>query len=463
MERVIQQALQAAGDHASAFLWRRICRDLDGQLRVGVASREAAVAQRLVKRLSAEGLADVEWVPIQAQQSLGVQDRLLGVHALVWATPVTAALSAGERDLLSEFEQTGAPAQRVIVLADAHLLERLSDDPIREGHEVRERLEAILPDGWRLSEEAEVEGWLSELGAELGTLTSERKMDVSMLLIDDTYARSISAVEQCAAELEEIKTLLQAEDQALAEARRLGQRAAAHMLAAMRRQTEQLLVDLRDFLVRLESDLPDQVEAVEDADIVRRALAHWLNHVVEQWMSDRLAEWRIEVLRELEEVHLSEADVTRAELLVPALHPSNLHGESNWGRRLGATAALGGGAALLLFGLWIPGILALGGGVAFSALGAAAKEAATRKKLIETATDALRQMGADAERLLSDQIKQLEDGLAQLGDDRAAAKEADQEQRRRELTEHGARRETRLDELAAIRDALAAHLAEASA
>ena len=74
-----------------------------------------------------------------------------------------------------------------------------------------------------------------------------------------------------------------------------------------------------------------------------------------------------------------------------------------------------------------------------------------------------RQMGSDAERLLSDQIRQLEDGLAQLGDDRAAAKEDEQEDRRLDLTDRGARRENRLDELAAIRDALALHLSEASA
>jgi len=463
MERLIQQTLQNAGDHAGAFLWRRICRDLDGPLRVGVASREPAVAQRLVKRLHEAGTENIEWVTIQPEASLGVQDRLLGVHALVWATPVTAALSAGERDLLAEFEQTGAPDQRVIVLADAHLLERLSDDPVREGHEVRERLAALQPEGWALAEEVEVDPWLSELRTNLGDLTRERKNDVSHLLLDDTYARAVSAVEKCEAELAEVHTLLQAEDKALAEARRLGQRAAAHMLAAMRRQTEQLLVDLRDFLVELEGDLPGQVSAVAETDKVRRSLAHWLNHVVEQWMSERLSAWRLGVIRDLEEVHLSEADVTRAELLVPALHPSNLRGESNWGRRLGATAALGGGAALLLFGMWIPGIVALGGGIAFSAIGASSKDAATRQKLIETATDALRQMGTDAERLLSDQIKQLEDGLAQLGEDRAAVEEASQENRRRELEDHGSRRENRLDELAAIRDALAAHLAEASA
>jgi len=462
MERTVQQALQDAGDHGSAFLWRRICRDLEGPLRVGVASREPGVAQRLLKQLGHSD-AEVEWVSIQAQTTLGAQDRLLGVHAMVWVTPVTAAMSAGERALLTEFEGTGAPTQRVIVLGDTHLLEHLSDDPLREGREVRERLSALLPSGWGLIEASNVTGWLAELQSDLSALTRARKREVSRLLLDDTYSRSVDAVQQCEAELEKVQTLLLAEDEALNEARRKGQRAAAHMLAAMRRQTEQLLVDLRDFLVELEADLPAQVAAVPEVDRVRRSLAHWLHHVVERWMCDRLAEWRLGVLRELREVHLSEEDVTRAELLVPALHPSNLRGEANWGRRLGATAAVGGGAALLLFGMWIPGVIALGTGIAFSAIASASKDEATRKKLIETATAALRQMGTDAERLLSDQIKQLEDQLEQLGNERAAVQEAAQEPRRQELQQHSLRCRARLEELGAIRDALAEHLSEASA
>src|SRR5690606_23341216 len=111
--------------------------------------------------------------------------------------------------------------------------------------------------------------------------------------------------------------------------RRRGERAAAHMLGAMRRNTEQMLVDLREFLVRLEADLPAQVEAVDDVDVVRRTLAHWLHHVVEAWMSDRLATWRADVLQELLEVQVDEAEIDRAELLVPALHPPPVRGEPN--------------------------------------------------------------------------------------------------------------------------------------
>ena len=463
MERATQNALQAAGDHGSAFLWRGICLDLEGPLRVGIAARDSAVAQRLIKAMGSDAHGDTEWVSIRPETTLGAQDRLLGVHVLIWATPITAALGAGERALLEAFEGAGAPTKRAIVLADGHLLERLSDDPLREGREVRERLAALRPQGWEQVEEANVLSWLDGLRADLDTLIRARKVEVSRLLLEDTFRRSAEAVNQCESEFESIQTLLQAEDSALAEARHQGQRAAAHMLAAMRRHTEQLLVDLRDFLVVLEGDLADQVAAVNEVDRVRRSLAHWLHHVVERWMSERLADWRVGVLKDLKEVHLSEADVTRAELLVPALHPSTLRGEANWGRRLGATAAMGGGAALLLFGLWIPGAIALGSGIAFSALGSGSKEAATRKKLIETATEALRQMGVDAERLLSDQIQQLEEQLAQLGDDRVAEEEAEQEPRRAELAKHGQRCTRRLEDLISIRDTLATHLSEASA
>jgi hypothetical protein len=463
MERTTRDALQAAGDHGSAFMWRRICRDLEGPLRVGIAAKDPGVALRLMKVLGADSPGNTEWVSIRAETTLGAQDRLLGVHVLIWATPITAALGAGERDLLETFEHSGAPTERALVLADGHLLERLSDDPLREGREVRERLTALRPDGWDQVEEAKVLSWLDSLRADLGDLTRTRKRDVSRLLLEDTFSRSRDAVTQCQAELEKIQALLHAEDSALADARHQGQRAAAHMLAAMRRHTEQLLVDLRDFLLVLERDLPEQVAAVAEVDQVRTSLAHWLHHVVERWMSERLADWRIGVLKDLKEVHLTEADVTRAELLVPALHPSTLRGEANWGRRLGATAAMGGGAALLLFGMWIPGVIALGSGIVFSALGSGSKEAATRKKLIETAIEALRRMGVDAERLLSDQITQLEEQLAQLGEDRVAAEEAEQEPRRAELAEHGQRYARRLDELSSIRDALATHLSQASA
>ena len=105
-ERLIQDALHAAGDPGGAFLWRRVCRDLDGDLRIGIVAREELLAQRVVRALSRE--VDAELVVLRLEQtaddafspSLGAQDRLLGVHALIWATPATAPMAAGERDAM---------------------------------------------------------------------------------------------------------------------------------------------------------------------------------------------------------------------------------------------------------------------------------------------------------------------------------------------------------------------------
>lgn len=466
--RDVQVALQEAGDHASAFLWRRVCRDLEGELRVVVAAREPAVARRLVTRLQEE-LPTVAWVTLHLETqgdedgdpspTLGTQDRLLGAHALIWATPLTAALGTWERKALTALEEAGAPARRLVVLADAHLLARLSDDPEREGAEVRERVAALLPDDWPLEEEGALASWLRSVDEDRGALVAERQSAVSRLLLHDALRNLDEQVARATEEVERVEELLAAEDARLEEARRRGERAAAHMLGAMRRNTEQLLVDLRAFLVQLETDLPGQVDAIEDVDVVRRTIAHWLHHVVEAWMADRLADWRGQVLRELAEVHVDEAEIDRAELLVPALHPPPVRGEANWTSRIGATAAMGGGAALLVMGMWIPGLLAVTGGLAWSAFAQRSQEVATRRKLIETAIDAIRQMGSDAERLLRDQIVQLEEELDRLGDERAREIADTRVVQRTELQDQRVRRRARLEDVAGIREALAARVA----
>ena len=81
-DRALQDALGEAGDHAGAFLWRRVCRDLDGPVRVALLCRDDATA-RLADPVRA---ADdgVEWVLVPLGDSdgeevgLGVADRLVG-------------------------------------------------------------------------------------------------------------------------------------------------------------------------------------------------------------------------------------------------------------------------------------------------------------------------------------------------------------------------------------------------
>jgi len=459
MEREIQQALTDAGDHAGAFLWRRLCRDLDGALRVAVAAADASLADRIVKGRGAEWVflqpasLDVESDPV-----IGAQDRLLGCHGLVVPTPYASALGTGEREMLERLVELGAPTQRAVVLSGRHLLERMSDDPDGEAADVRSRVQLLMPEDWTLLDERELEGWLSSSRADVHPIARRRRAAVGRLLLDDSRTRADSTVSRAEAELAAVDALLAAEEEVLDTARRAGERAAGHMLAAVRRQTEELLVDLRAFLVDLERDLDPQVRAVEDLDHVRRHLAHWLDDVVEGFIADRVAQWRAAVLAELAEVEIEENDAARAELLVPALHPPPVRPEPDWPTRIGVTAAVGGGAALLAFGMWVPGVVAMGSGLAWSAIGQRARAAKTREQLVEAATEALRRMGQEAERVLSDQIAQLREELGRLGEYRAQAAADDRADRRAELDHQRAQRSRRLDDVTELRSTLNRHL-----
>jgi hypothetical protein len=157
------------------------------------------------------------------------------------------------------------------------------------------------------------------------------------------------------------------------------------------------------------------------------------------------------VLSDLAEIRLEEGAIDRAQLLVPALFPSPVRGDPAWGQRIGVTAAVGGGAALLLFGMWVPGLLAITGGLAWSALGRAAATAQTRRALTEAAVDAVRRMGTDGERLLRDQIATLEEELRRLGDDRATELAKGRTDTRTALEAERQTRRQRRDALAEIR------------
>ncbi len=422
-ERLVQDALEHGGDPAGAFLWRRVCRDLDGGLVVGVAARDGDLADRLVRRMAVEG---AELAPLRLEErddalrpTLGSIDRMLGTHAIVWATPASAALTAEERAGLRALLRTGAPERRAVVITGLDLLDRMSDAPRDELSDVIERARTLVGATFEVLTDRELPEWIERARADRVTLASERRREVAEILLRDARRRATDAVASAEAELARVDALLRAEDEALEVERQSGRRAAGHLLAAMRRHTEQVLVDLRSFLVALEQDLPAQIEAVPDLATVRHTLPHWLQHVVGSWMEDRLANWRAAVLLDLQDLRLDAAALDRAELLVPALHPPLVRSEAGWGQRLGVTAAVGGGAALLLLRLWVPGLLAVSGGLAWSALGRSALEARTRRALTDAAVAAVRRMSEDGERLLRDQIRAMEEEIEHLGEDRA--------------------------------------------
>lgn len=458
MERGIETALGSAGDFAGAAVWRQACRELAGGLRIAILGVDAEAAGRLAERLRTAAprvtFPVVALDPEAAEEAtLGAQDALLGVQAAVWATPITAALGHTERDAMDRLERL-VPVERAVVLTDVHLLQRLADDPEAEGAEVRARLTAIVPAGWSLVDLPEVKGWVDALAARRTAVTRGRRTAVARVLLEDARTRTEAALRESVEAVERAGALLEQEDAVLDEARRHGERVAAHLLGSLRAHTQRLVLDLRTFLQGLDADLGAQVEAVDDLATVRRVLPHWLDHVVEVWMDERLAAWRKGVLDDLAEIRIAEGEARRADLLPPSLHPAPLRAEGGWGRRLAVTAALGGGAALALVGLWVPGALVVGGGLAISLL-TREDPSTAHEHLVSSARGAVRRMASDAERLLTEQVDQIEGELASLGDREARSAEEGRAELRAGVIEQRAWHRNRVRELRQVLEALA--------
>jgi len=422
-ERRVQRALEAAGDTTSALLWRQVCRDLHGPITVGLLAADDASLRALRRRVEDLRRLDTRWVEIPVDDdasspSLGVEDRLLSCHVLVAATPYPRALGAQERARLAALAEV-APSARGVVLVGQELLDRLSDRPEEEAAEVFERALAVAPEGWPVVPEGELEAWLAPLLADRASRTRTRSERVARLLLEgarDSLDEERDALQR---DIDALRSLLDAEDAAIDAARRDGQRAAAHVLAAVRRHTDALLVELRAFLTELERDVPAQADTIDSVQVLRHTLPHWLHHVVEGWLSERLDRWRVELARDLDEVGVDRALAARAELVVPAMAPGPVHADGSWTSRLGATAAMGGGAALWIAGLWFPALLAVSGGLAWSTLGRPGRDAESRRNIVRAAVEALRTMAADAARLLTDQLRHVEQRLAALADEAA--------------------------------------------
>ena len=355
LDRRVHVALEAAGDTTSALLWRRVCSDLTGPLTVGLLSADASALRHLRSLVEALDNADVRWVEVPVDDdatgpSLGAEDRLLACHVVLAATSYTRALGSEERTRLAALAPV-APGARQVVLVGRNLLDRVSDRPEEEAAEVLERAQAVAPEGWPVVPETELADWLGPLLADRAPLTRARTTQVAALLLEGAAESLDAEWARHDAERAEVIRLLDGEDEALDAARKEGRRTAAHVLAAVRRHTDTLLVELRAFLTELERDVPDQAESIDALPILRRALPHWLHHVVETWLAERLERWRRELAADLEEVGVDKALATRAELVVPAMAPGPVHADGSWTSRLGATAAMGGGAALLLAGL----------------------------------------------------------------------------------------------------------------
>ncbi|MFK7928873.1 MAG: hypothetical protein AB8H79_11845 [Myxococcota bacterium] len=437
LQSSVDTALKHAEDPSAILVWRRTCRELASGPRVGVAALTASAAVRAVEHLSTAGtgvgMAALGFDPDEDSGDAPpmVRDALLGVHTVVWATAASQPLGARERTALRQIAGATGMERGLILIVDTHVLERMSDDAAAELQSVRERVAAQAPDGWRVcvQGDAELQTFFDVVRVDQEHLTRQRHHHVARILLDSAHrgleAGIVHEVEQVAL----LEASLASEDEALDRAREAGTRAAAHTLGVLRRRTEELRMDLREFLREIEADVPDQIGSLADVETARRVLPHWLEHVVQGWLRDRLASWRVQVQADLAHVRVADEALAHADLLLPAVHPAPIPSEGRWRRALGLTAGVGGGLVLVAFQLWIPALIAASGGVAWSMLdrdGAGPR----RERLQERAVDAVRQLGLDADRVLGEQLQRFEDQLSTLGESRAAKMETDRAEAR---------------------------------
>jgi hypothetical protein len=448
-DRELERALRAAEASSDALAWRQLCAALEGPLRVLVAGTDQAALSRAREVLRGSGVEPQVWLALNGPPRMGVVEHLRSCHAWIWVTPWTAALSTTERDLLAEARQAGAPQAFALALDGGHLLERMSDDPDRERLEVLSRLAALEAGPAR--DLREVEDLLDAWRGAQPELSAAQRAKVGALLRAEVQGRLASEAEAMQRQARLVQDQLDHLEGEVAEARSRALRVVNHLAASVRRHTAELLIDLRNWLITLEADLPAQIAAVPDTEALRRALPHWLQHLVEQWMIDRLGSWRAAVLADLRDLELDPASAPVAELLVPALHPGPLEAEADWTRRLGTTAALGGAAALFAFGQWAPGLVLLGAGLAFSSVRRGASEAQSRDRLRQTAEQALRALAADAPASLDAQLASLLSSLeawpAQVEQGARAERAAAMGPLRERLEQAQGRRRSLLDRL----------------
>ncbi|MFT7520960.1 MAG: hypothetical protein ACI9MC_003111 [Kiritimatiellia bacterium] len=427
-QHTVDEVLRVRSDGGPSVVWRRTCQELTSGPRVAVAALTAGAATRVVRRL-AKSHAEVSWVAVgldlgdNDSPGLGVLDALYGVHAVIWATSAGQPMGARERRALQAIDDASGPSVRAVVLVDTLVLDRISDDPDAELSDVRDRITALVSTEWTVLVESEgdpsVPSWVHGVQSGVSSLARGRMVRVAQSLLRDARLDLEHQVGNQASELSRYEALRAREDEALDRARAVGKRAAAHTLAAMKRRTEELLNDLRTFLTELERSVDSQINAVGDPAAARRVLPHWIEHVVQGWLRDRLAQWRLQVLGDLRHVRVAEEALAQVSLLTPALHPAPFPSEGRWNRALGLSAGVGGGLALAAFGLWVPALVALGGGVAWSVV-TRDNKSTSQAKLVERARGALRKLGTEAESVLADQLQRFEDQLATLGDDRAS-------------------------------------------
>lgn len=316
----------------------------------------------------------------------------------------------------------GAPSERAVWLVDLDLLAQISDTPEAEGEAVRARV--VASTSWPVIED--VGPWLV---AQATPDRRAREQQVAGFLCSQAACRARAEAEAETAAADAIERLLAESDASVEAAVSRARRDAARVLGAARRHAEAVRTDWDAFVTRLVDALPVEFAAVDDA-VLEDTLGPWLEHVVQGWLRDRLARYRGELLVDLAET--SDADATAcAAIAVPAVH-AGVRAERDWARRIGVTAALGGGLALLFSPAWPLGIAALGGTLWWTQSGVKVDRTARMDQTVR----ALHRVRFDVAARVAEQVEAIAQALDALADGRAtAAHDAVADTRARLVTE----------------------------
>ncbi len=339
-------------DPVAASVWTDALAYLRGPTRVAILGLDAGVVQRAARRAAeAQPTMDFVSVVLPPEEQIVADPRWLRCHAMVWVTGPPSPLGAQDRAAMAAVAAQGAPAEHAVWLVDLDLLARISDAPEAEAATVRARVAAATD--WPVIED--IGPWLIERST---PDRRAREQQVAAFLCSQAARRARAEAEAETDAADAIDRLLAESDAKVAVAVERARRDAARVLGAARRHAEAVRTDWDAFVGRFVESLPVEFAAVDDA-VLDDALGPWLEHVVQGWLRDRLARYRGELLVDLAET--SDADATAcAAIAVPAVH-AGVRAERDWARRIGVTAALGGGFALLFSPAWPLGLAALGG------------------------------------------------------------------------------------------------------
>jgi hypothetical protein len=361
MERLIETALGQAGDFAGAALWRQAIAHLSSGVRIGVLG----VDPRSVRDAVAALPDTVTAVPLVVHDNAdAIAESLLGVHAVVWATPATGPLSATERLAMQDLDSC-SPTKRAVVLTRLTLLSHLRDAPEVEQRAIEARVDALCRNGWVCPHSPQ--DWVEALLNNRSALTAECRVRVAIVVLTNARVHTdldLADMDRTHARLHDDVNRLRSQDE---DARGQANETARHVLGSLVRHTTGLTRRWRAFTTELYTALPTELATVEPGDVHADVVSAWLAHVLDTWLTQASTQWEQDLASDLEGV-ASKRWLSALHLLNAPVTVSGVARTPGWPHRLLVTGALGGGATLAVAGLWTPGLTLVAGGAALAGL-----------------------------------------------------------------------------------------------